>query len=495
MSEMSGYAVPFDQMAEPTREMLSCKGGHLYVEGVDVAVLADEVPTPFFLFSGAQVARNISSLVAAFKTHHARTRIFYASKACSNLWMLDRVRRAGIDVEVNSGGELKKALRAGFASRQIAFNGVAKSEAEIVAALDPPIEAIVIDSVSELRRVSSVAERLGALARISLRFDLETASDTHPALRTSGGAKAGIDLREAYRAFSLAGCLPNIDLVGVHYHIGSQVTQLAPYAEAVGVALPLLESLERSVGHRMEHLCVGGGFPIPYFDPPFDLGDTYFAAPHGIEDYAEVVCSSLRRRPDLTLLLEPGRAVIGNAAVLVCRVEAEKSKVPIGRDGGRADRWLLIDAGFNTLLEHSSYHWYFRALAANLCDQAHERHFRMGGPLCDGGDVYAGEPGSAYRHLPAQTGVGDLITFLDVGAYSLECMSAYNGRDQAAAYLADGSVIHEIMRRRTVEDFMADEHFEEERLVGQDVTSRSNDSPDLGRGPGPDPSPSRGGSQ
>jgi D-ornithine/D-lysine decarboxylase len=464
--EPRGYAAGFAQLAEPTGEMLGCVRGGLRVEGVDIGALAERIATPFFVYSAAQIERNVGELRRAFQGRDARARIFYASKACSNLWVLDCVRRAGIDIEVNSGGELRKALRAGFEPRQIVFNGVAKTREEIAAALHPSIEAIVVDSVSELRRIEAVAAGLEATARVTLRVDLETASDTHPGLRTSKGAKAGIDLREAPQAFSLAGHMPHVELLGAHYHIGSQITHLAPYATAVQAALALLPELERAAGHKVQHLSIGGGFAISYFSPPPNVAETYFEAPHSIDDYAEAVCSRLRAcRPDLALFLEPGRAVIGNAAVLVSRVEAEKAKAIGEGEGGGVEHWLLIDAGFNTLLEHSSYKWYFRSVVANRCDQAHDRHFRVGGPLCDGGDVYAGEPGSAYRHLPATSGVGDLLAFLDVGAYSLECMSAYNGRDQAAAYLIDNRVVHEIARRRTAEDFMNNDHFGEEVTI------------------------------
>ena len=449
------------RLAQPTPELLTCRGGHLRVQGVDVVELAAERPTPFFVFSGSQLDRNIAALREAFQPRHP-TRIFFASKACSNLWILDRVRRAGIDVEVNSGGELWKALQTGFAPEQIVFNGVAKSEGEIEAALSPPIQAIVVDSIFELRRIETIAARLGVVARVAPRIDLNVASETHPGLRTSKGAKAGIDVGEALAAFRLTAELAHVVAVGMHYHIGSQITRIEPYAEALDHALKLLGSVEAIPGVALEHLNIGGGFAVRYFERAADEPDSYFEAPNTVADYASVICERLEReRPGLTLFIEPGRAVVGTTAVLLSRVEAEKTKLVEG-ERGHLDRedWLMIDAGFNTLLEHSSYHWYFRALVASRCDEPAVRPYRLGGPLCDGGDVYAGDPGSVHRLLPAATGAGDLIAFLDVGAYSLECMSAYNGRDQAASYLVDddGSV-RLIAARRTVEDFVAGEGF------------------------------------
>jgi diaminopimelate decarboxylase len=454
-------SLDFARLADPMKDVLTCEHGRMRFGGIDVAGMAETTPTPFFLFSATQIDRNIAALRDTFRTYHPKTRVFYASKACSNLWFLERVRRSGIDVEVNSGGELWKALRAGFRPQRIGFNGNAKTRAEITAALQPPVEAIIVDSVFELRRVADVAADLGVQARVALRVDLNVASETHPGLRTSKGAKAGIDVSEAIAAFGLASQLPNIELVGMHYHIGSQITRVEPYLEALDLALVLLERIETAHGIRLEHLNIGGGFAIPYYDRTADEPDTYFEAPHSLDGYAAGIGARLERaRPDLQLYLEPGRAIAGNTAILVTRIEAEKTKLVEDADGRVArDDWVMVDAGFNTILEHSSYHWYYRAVVANHCGKPPVRPFRIGGPLCDGGDVYAGDPGSDFRFLPASTGVGDIVAFFDVGPYSLECMSAYNGRDQAAAFMITESGLRQIAARRTVEDFVVNERF------------------------------------
>jgi diaminopimelate decarboxylase len=453
--------VGFARIADPMKDVITCERGRMRFDGLDVASMADTAPTPFFLFSAAQIDRNVSALRDAFQAHHPATRVFYASKACSNLWFLDRVRRAGIDVEVNSGGELWKALRAGFEPRQIVFNGNAKTRAEIETALRPPIEAIVVDSVFELRRVADVAADLRVQARVSLRVDLNVATETHPGLRTSTGAKAGIDVNEALGAFGLAAGLPTVRLVGMHYHIGSQITRVQPFLEALGRGLDLLGRVETAHDLRLEHLDIGGGLAIPYYDRSGDEPDTYFEAPHTVEGYAQAIAETFHTaRPGMQLFLEPGRAIAGNTAVLVTRVEAEKTKL-VEAAPGRIHRedWLMVDAGFNAILEHSSYHWYFRAVVANRCSKPPVRPFRLGGPLCDGGDVYTGDPGSDFRYLPVGSKPGDVIAFLDVGAYSLECMSAYNSRDQAAAYMVTEAGLRQIAARRTVEDFVAGERF------------------------------------
>lgn len=453
--------VEFSRIADPMKDVITCERGRMRFDGLDVAALADTLPTPFFLFSAAQIGRNVAAVLEAFRAHHPATRVFYASKACSNLWFLDRVRRAGADVEVNSGGELWKALRVGFEPRQIIFNGNAKTREEIEAALRPPIEAIVVDSVFELRRVAETAADLGARARVSLRVDLNVATETHPGLRTSAGAKAGIDINEAIGAFGLAAELPTLQVVGMHYHIGSQITRVDPFVEALKGGLALLDRVETAHDLRLEHLDIGGGLAIPYYDRSGDEPDTYFEAPHTLELYGRAIAETFHAaRPKMRLYLEPGRAIAGNTAILVTRVEAEKTKL-VEAAPGRIQRedWLMVDAGFNTILEHSSYHWYFRAVVADRCSKPPVRPFRVGGPLCDGGDVYTGDPGSAFRYLPIGTKAGDAIAFLDVGAYSLECMSAYNGRDQAAAYMVTEAGLRRIAARRTVKDFVAGEHF------------------------------------
>src|SRR5674476_216241 len=340
-------SLDFAKLADPMKDVLTCEHGRMRFGGIDVAGMAETTPTPFFLFSATQIDRNIATLRDTFYKHHPKTRVFYASKACSNLWFLDRVRRSGIDIEVNSGGELWKARKAGFQPQQIGFNGNAKTRAEIAAALQPPIEAIIVDSVFELRRVADVAADLGVQARVALRVDLNVTSETHPGLRTSKGAKAGIDVSEALAAFGLAAQLPNIELVGMHYHIGSQITRVEPYLEALDLALALLDRVETAHDIRLEHLNIGGGFAIPYYDRTADEPDTYFEAPHTLDGYAAGIGKRLQTaRPDLQLYLEPGRAIAGNSAILVSRVEAEKTKL-VEAAHGRISRedWLMIDTG------------------------------------------------------------------------------------------------------------------------------------------------------
>jgi len=439
---------------------LEVRDGHLHFEDVDVVDLARQVETPFFLYSERRLRDNVFDLVEAFTRRHAETEVFYASKACSNLWFLDRVRRCGINVEVNSGGELWKARKVGFTPRQIVFNGVAKTRAEIGEAIDAGVRSLVVDSLYELRRISEVAADHEGTAMIDIRVDVEVPTLTHPGLMTSRGAKAGIDIDEALAAFVAAAADEHLDPRGLHLHIGSQITAVEPYIEAVETALSLIELIERETGLRLERLNAGGGIAVPYRDESVCEPVDYFCAPLSPDAYAAAVCDVLeRRRPDLTLFIEPGRAIAGNTALLVSRVENEKTKGLRDAKGRRTgdERWLVVDAGFNVLLEHTNYRWYYRTVVASRAAEPCDTEFRLGGPLCDGGDVFAGDDETPYRRLPAATGVGDMIAFLDAGAYALEMMNPYNARPRASAYAVRDGDVSQIRAPEAHEDLVAED--------------------------------------
>ena len=243
--------------------------GRLLFDGVDVAALGGRVDTPFFLYSRARIGANVAAMRLAFASRHAASHVFFAGKACSNLWFLEQVRAAGAGVEVNSGGELWKALRAGFSPDQAVFNGVAKSRSELEEAVAAGIRGVVADSLCELRRLDEVARALGRAARVLPRVDVNVAGGTHPGLETASGGKAGIDLGEAMEAFRLVAASEHLELTGLHLHIGSQITALEPYVRALGVALDLLDDVERELGVAVPALDLGGGFAVAYRDAHF----------------------------------------------------------------------------------------------------------------------------------------------------------------------------------------------------------------------------------
>ena len=428
-------------------------------DDVDLVDLAQRLPTPFIVYSAGRIAENVATLRDAFQTRHPKTEVFFASKACSALWVLEQVRKAGINVEVNSGGELWKALRAGFAGEQVVFNGVSKSRSEIEQAVTAGIRAIVVDSFRELERVDDVATALGRPAGVALRIDVRVQTETHPEMRTAHGGKFGVDIIDAAELFANACAFEPVKVRGLHLHIGSQITTIEPYGRALEKALDLVEQLEASCGEPVEFLDIGGGFPVPYVDAidACDAAD-YFCATSTPHDYAELICSLVNeRRPDLTLFIEPGRYVVSDAAVCVSRVESEKKKRlldasdhPVGEE-----HWLLLDCGYETIIEHTLAEWHYRAVVATRADEPADASFRLGGPLCDSGDVYVGDLGTPYRRLPARTGVGDVIAFRDVGAYSVDTMTHYNGRPRAGVYGIENGEVVCVLRPEGYEDLVA----------------------------------------
>jgi len=447
--------------------------GRLLFDGVDVAGLAGRVDTPFFLYSQRRIAANVARVRGAFAARHAAGRVFFAGKACSNLWFLEQVRAAGAGVEVNSGGELWKALRAGFAPEQVVFNGVAKSRAELEEAVEAGIAGIVADSLCELRRIDEIASVLGTPARVLPRVDVNVSGGTHPGLETASGGKAGIDAGDALEAFRLAVASRHLELAGLHLHIGSQITAVEPYLKALGVALDLVDEVERRLGVTLGALDLGGGFAVAYRERPLTPDGDYFYTSLVVEDYAAAVCAEVaRRRPALELWVEPGRAIAADTGILVTRVESEKTK-RLRDQRGRVvaeDRWLLVDAGYNTFFDPVLYGWYYPLVSVSRPAAPADGRFRVAGPLCDGGDVYGGDDDTAYRRLPSASSQGDLLAFYDAGAYVLELMTPYNARPTAAAYAViagdedeKGAEVLRIRARQSREDLVA---LDEATLLG-----------------------------
>jgi diaminopimelate decarboxylase len=440
-------------------ETVSVREGRLLFDGVDVAGLAGRVDTPFFLYSQARIAANVARVRRAFESRHAASRVFFASKACSNLWFLEQVRAAGAGAEVNSGGELWKALRAGFSPEQLVFNGVAKSRRELGEAVTAGIRGIVADSLCELGRIDEVARDHGRPAPVLPRIDVNVAGGTHPGLETASGGKAGIDQGEALAAFRLAAASEHVRLEGLHLHIGSQITTLEPYLRALGVALDLLDDVERELGVTVSVLDVGGGFAVAYRERPVRPDDDYFFTGLGVEDYAAAICDLVaRRRPALELWVEPGRCIAADTAILVARVESEKTKRLTDQLGHvvAEDRWLLVDAGYNTFFDPVLYGWYYSLASVSRPAAPADGSFRVAGPLCDGGDVFGGDDATEYRRLPAATVPGDLLAFHDAGAYTLELMTPYNARPTAGAYaVAEGAAVLRIRAPQSREDLVA----------------------------------------
>ncbi|MDQ5836885.1 MAG: diaminopimelate decarboxylase [Acidobacteriota bacterium] len=453
---------------------LEARAGRLFIEGVDTASLAREHDTPLFVFSEPRVRSNVRRLrLAAERVSHP-VRFFYASKANSTMGLLQVVREAGIDCEVNSGGELFKALRAGFRPDQIIFNGTSKTAAEVDEAISAGIYSINIDSVYEIELIESRARHLGKRARVALRLVPEIGTRSHLGLQTAlMTSKFGITSAEVLEAFRRALRSPELlHVSGIHIHVGSQTPDVEPFAAAFRVMWEHLKAVYEESGHALEHINLGGGIPVNYLrdrsqagDLPEDeremLGaqlepaDVLSAALQAARDSARTA-SAEHLLERVTILLEPGRSVIADAGTLLTTVRNLKQRPETG------DVWLLTDAGFNLLLSMTTYNWYYHLISASRADHTAETPYKVAGPLCDSGDVYFDIEREGrlpdYRKLPADVRPGELLALLNTGAYTIAQMFPYNGRPLPAVVLVrDGGRAELIRRRDTYEDLLTNE--------------------------------------
>lgn len=442
---------------------LEIRNNHLHISGVDAAALGDRFDTPLFVFSAPRIRANIARLRQA-AAHHARLKLCYASKANNLLGVLRVVRDSGIDIEVNSGGELFRALRAGFAPEQIEMNGIAKSEQEIAEAISAGIYAINLDSPFELELVERVAARLNRRANVTVRLIAGVGTRSHIGLQTAlNTSKFGISPAEARRVMLRA--VKNshlVNLAGVHIHVGSQTPDIDPYLQAFTAMWEHLLWLHNETGHRLGHINIGGGIPVNYLrdraqaaeigEAPRAMLAAELSAAEMIDATAGAVRASAREAgaegllDDLEIVMEPGRSVIADAGTLLTRVRNEKFRPET------AENWLLTDAGYNLMLSMVMYQWYYHAVDASRADAPHVARYKMAGPLCDGGDVYFDLHGEGrlpdHRLLPEDVKVGEVIAMLNTGAYTAAQMTAYNGRPMPAAVMIDDDGKVEVIRKR-----------------------------------------------
>ncbi len=449
---------------------LEVRDGRLSINGVDAVKLVEEYNSPLFVFSESRIHANIDRLKHAAEVVDRPIKFCYASKANSNMAILQTVLEAGIDVEVNSGGELFKALRAGFRPDQIIFNGTSKSNDEIDESVRAGIYAINIDSIYEIGLVEESVRRLRALgeqvptARITLRLVPEIGTRSHLGLQTALlTSKFGISSSEVLDAFRRG--LQNPDLVrvcGIHIHVGSQTPDVEPFAEAFRSMWDHLVTIHRETGHTLEHINLGGGIPVNYLrdrsqadqlpEHERDMLGANLEPAAVLTEALRVARESARAAAaehlldQVTILLEPGRSVIADAGLVLTTVRNIKRRPETG------DVWLLTDAGYNIMLSMNNYKWYYHLISASRACEPSERDYKVAGPLCDSGDVYFDIEREGrlpdYRKLPQDVQPGEVLALLNSGAYSLAQMFPYNGRPLPAVVITreDGSVF--LARRR-----------------------------------------------
>jgi D-ornithine/D-lysine decarboxylase len=466
------------------KDYLQVKNNQLFINGVSAIELAEEFQTPLFVFSEPRIKHNIKRLKRAEQEIGCPLKVCYAAKANSNMAILRAVKEAGSDLEVNSGGELFKALKIGFAPEQIIFNGTSKTEKELEEAIGAGIYAIQADSLYEISLIEKVAQRLNKRANVSLRLVPEIKTDTLHGLQTALlTSKFGMMQAEVFEAFARWHDSPVLDLCGIHLHLGSQNPSAEPYFEAFKTLFASLLEIYNQTGKKLSHINLGGGFPvnylrdtsqvknfsqsqIDYFSAYLDPAEVLKSAWHVVRDSAESA-DALQLLENITLLLEPGRSVIADAGIILTTVRNRKSRPihsPLDTHHSplNEDIWLLTDAGYNIMLSMETYKWYYHLISASRAGQPPATSYKVAGPLCDGGDVYFDIEGESrlpdYRLLPENVEPDEVLALLNVGAYSLAQMFPYNGRELPAVVLIrDNGEVELIRKRDTYEDLLANE--------------------------------------
>lgn len=456
------------------RNFLETQGERLTIDGVDAVELAREFGTPVFVYSETRIRHNIERLKKVGERIDRPLKLCYAGKAISTLGILRAVNDAGSDIEVNSGGELWKALNAGFRGGQIVFNGTSKEVWELEMAIKAEIFAIQVDSMYELSLIKETAKRLGKRANVSLRLVPEIGSATHSGLQTAMvTSKFGMMPDEALASIRGHSDSAELNFCGVHLHIGSQNPDPSVYTEALAMLFANLSTIYSETGVRLSHINIGGGFPVNYlrdtshiddfpteqremFSANFEPADAIGSAWESIKKVA-AAAETQHFLEGLTLVLEPGRSIISDAAVCLTTVRNAKQRPVRGSNG--IDSWLLTDAGFNILLSMETYKWYYHLISAERAGTPHQTPYKLAGPLCDGGDVYFDIEGYErlpdHRLLPENVEPGEVLALLNCGAYSLSQASQYNGRPLPPVVIIRTNGTPELIRKReTFEDLV-----------------------------------------
>ncbi|MBY5968164.1 diaminopimelate decarboxylase [Halomonas denitrificans] len=407
--------------------------GELHAEAVPLARIADQVGTPCYVYSRATLERHFKAYQEALGDHP--NLICYAVKANSNLAVLNVLARQGAGFDIVSEGELERVLAAGGDPAKIVFSGVAKQPGEMARALEVGIKCFNVESRPELEVLNQVAGRLGKVAPVSLRVNPDVDAGTHPYISTGlKDNKFGIAVDDALEVYRLAATLPNLRIEGLDCHIGSQLTEIAPFLDALERLLVLLDRL-REEGIEVSHLDLGGGLGVPYRDetPP---------APF---DYASKLLERLSRWEGgerLTLLFEPGRSIAANAGVMLTRLTYLKP--------GETKNFAIVDAAMNDLIRPSLYQAWQAIIEVDTRQQRDSDIYDVVGPVCETGDFLGKE-----RRLAVAP--GDLLAVRSAGAYGFVMASNYNSRPRPAEVLVDGDSWQVVRQRERIEDLWAGE--------------------------------------
>ena len=402
----------------------------LYCEDVPVQKIAAEIGTPFYLYSHATLTRHFKAFSEAFAG--MQKLICFSAKANTNLAILKLFATAGGGLDIVSGGELFRGMQAGFAPDRIVYSGVGKRIDEIDYALKSDILMFNLESLDELKLISQRAVQLNRRARIAIRVNPDVDPKTHPYISTGlKKNKFGIDTAAALEGYRLAGSLENIEVIGIDCHIGSQITEAGPFEDALKSIKTLVLQLKSDLGIQIQYIDMGGGLGITYADE----------TPPSLKEYATAFLKNLEGM-GLTLILEPGRVLVGNAGILVTRVLYKKA--------GEGKNFIIVDAGMNDLMRPTLYNA-FHAIEPIVRTQTPLTVADVVGPICESGDFLGVD-----RNL-TEASADDLLAVMSTGAYGFVMSSNYCSRPRVAEVMVKNHQYHVVKERETYPDLVKGE--------------------------------------
>jgi len=406
------------------------RNNELYAEDVPVQDICHQYSSPCYVYSRATLERHWLAFDRAFGDHAHL--ICYAVKANSNIALLNVLARLGSGFDIVSLGELERVLTAGGDAKKIVFSGVGKREDEILAALKIGIRCFNVEVIDELDRINRLAAQLGVIAPVSFRVNPDVDANTHPYISTGlKENKFGIDITLALAEYRRAAQMSNIKVVGIDCHIGSQLTETRPFLDALDKVLDLVAAL-KAEGIVLQHLDLGGGLGIRYNEEQ----------PPEPADYIAAVLERLGKT-DFEILLEPGRAIVGNAGILVTQVEYLKPT--------EHKNFAIVDAAMNDLVRPSLYSAWQAIIPVNLVSDAVEQLWDIVGPVCETGDFLG-------KDRALKLAQGDLLAIRSSGAYGFSMSSNYNSRPRVAELMVDGDQIYLIREREKIAELWSGEH-------------------------------------
>ena len=401
------------------------KKNQLMAENLPVKQLAEQFGTPLYIYSKATLERHWHAFDNAFGEHPHL--VCFAVKSNPNIAILNVMAKLGSGFDIVSQGELERVLAAGGDAAKVVFSGVAKSYQEIARALEVNIRCFNVESEAELLRINQIAGDMGKIAPISLRVNPDVDAHTHPYISTGlKENKFGVSVEQAREVYKLAATLPNIKIVGMDCHIGSQLTELQPFLDAVDRLIVLMEQLNQD-GIHLKHLDLGGGLGVTYTDE---------TPPHPTE-YAKALWEKLSAFSELEIIVEPGRAITANAGILVTKVEYLKSN--------ESRNFAIADAGMNDMIRPALYQAYMNILEIDRTLAREEKIYDVVGPICETSDFLGKQRKLAIAE-------GDYLAQRSAGAYGASMSSNYNSRPRTAEVMVDGDKAYLIRRREALNE-------------------------------------------